>query len=174
MESWAWDLRLTQTAQSRGAGHRYTSRRTVGDGVQTGIELARLVEGAWVSYPSYSTLRVVVQADLRVADFQSVAAEAGGSAADAANADRLATLQRGTPICLPSTDDLVFNSTAAGQETFAFAEGQFVPTAEVDDIADIEVRQSVVVVNAESGERGRPVTAIAAAIEQVAGIRQHL
>src|SRR5438309_7569647 len=110
----------------------------------------------------------------RLPGVESAAAEVRRRVAGTRDRDRLATLQCGTPDDAPTSNRLVREPAGAGHEVLAFAERQLVTTAEMEDVAHVEVRQAIVERHSEARHPGRAVARNAASVEQVTRIRHRL
>jgi len=56
----------------------------------------------------------------------------------------------------------------------AFAEGQFITAAEVEDVPDVKAGQAVIEMDTEAGNAGRTIALNAPAVEQVTGVGKRL
>src|SRR5579859_2910870 len=110
----------------------------------------------------------------RLPRVEVAASEVRGCSAGAAKGDRLATLQRGAPDDAPTADGLVRPPTGTRHVALALAEGKLIAATKMENVANIEVRQTIIEGHAESRYARRAETRYAAAIQQVAGVSHGL
>ena len=63
----------------------------------------------------------------------------------------LASLEGGTPMDAPAADQLVREAAGVAHEALALTEGKLIAAAEVEDIANVEVSQTIVGLDSEAG-----------------------
>src|SRR5947209_19384664 len=71
----------------------------------------------------------------------------------------LAALESTAPYGAPASDQLVRSATCRGEKPPALAEGKLVSSTEVKDIANVEVSQAIVSLDAPTRYIGRTVSA---------------
>ena len=107
-------------------------------------------------------------------DQDVVASRAVAGAGRTAEGDRLSTLQDCTPAHGPASEQGVRNPAAVRHVAFASTERKLVAAAQVDDIANIERSQAVVVLNSGARNIWSPETSRTPAVKQIAGIGARL
>jgi hypothetical protein len=129
-----------------------------------------------VTVPTQLAIYAVVEAQIQRLAFHTKvsASQTSCRTARATEADRLAALQRRGPDNAPTANHLVLNSRGVVSEALAFAEGQFVAAAEVDDVPDVKRSQTVIEMDTEARYTRCPVSCYAPAIEQITRVRDRL
>src|SRR5581483_5967478 len=87
----------------------------------------------------------------------------------------LSALQSRGPYDCPSTKQRVRCAARVAHELLAFPKRQFVLATEVNNVADIEIRQSVVGVDSHAGYVGCTIAPLVSeAVQQIVGVRANL
>src|SRR3984957_6883624 len=88
---------------------------------------------------------------------QRVAAQTRSVGRRAGNGERLPILGEEDPVCRPAAENPC--AGAGTEKGLVLAEGQFVDSTDVDDLADVYVTKSIVGSDAHSGNIGGPIAA---------------
>src|ERR1700687_859732 len=130
-------------------------------------------KGGRIAEPIQHPVRVGMHSEFQgLSGKECAAAKVRRRTAGAAKSDGLAALECSTPYDVPSSDRLVCKARGARHEALTLAEGQLVTAAEMENVANIEIRQAIVKGHSETGNVRRAETNIpnAPSVEQVAGV----
>src|SRR5437588_1809 len=164
---------LAKRLPTRGVGAQNCSSSSFkANWIRQGTCSSRRIQSRVIVEPAEFSEAIVVETDLQgLPGVQRAAANALQSVVYAAESDGLTALQRGDPLCTPPPDDLVGDAAAVGHKLLALAERQLVAAAEMEHVADVEVRQLVVLLDPEPGNVRRAVADIVTtAVQQIAGV----
>jgi hypothetical protein len=173
VESRSWNLR--DAAQGGSTCQRNASGGRIGLRNATGAQDTRLSECSGIAVPTQVPTGVSVQPKAKwLSGIEITATQRGRSSAGTAEANRLATLQRGAPVYAPASYELIHSACAARSETLALTERQLVATAEMKYVPEVEIRQAIVECHAETGNTRCAVTCHAPSVEQVTRVCHRL
>src|SRR5579872_7558854 len=155
-------------ARADGVSRRASQRRKIGlsdCGCRRRVAIRRRVQ---------PLIHVVLAAiDILAGNIQRIASEAGGGAGIASDGQWLAVLQSQNIRHAPSAEHGIGESAGIAQHGLSTPHRQIIASAEVENLAHVEITEAVITLNSKTGEPGRAVSANVA-VQTIARVRPAL